>query len=382
MTNVDQSQSVTLATARLLWELAKVQPTKAAIEAELDAGADVDAVAGYASVNRVGPLCWRALGTVDMRDRVRADVADYLEQEADLWRFREQLLVPHALSLMVTPLVEAGLEPVIFKGPVVAARYPAPGLRPMDDIDVMLPAADHATALAVLAGLGWKVIEAQHHGEFEHYLEHPDVPEMPLELHWDLHTWRDRAHGLRGIDLWKARVPTSAFGCDAYTVPIEDELVALASHAGKPFHHFNRLMWSVDIALVIDEGTVDWKRLDSLADRWGCKTVLAVALLHARRLGAAVPAASVQLPASKARRAALAPVLDVRWPVSVPEASVVRRMRYALWDSTIRNARLFVVEMSEDGSARRSLRRAALLASTAFRSWWHLRRAGPPDTDG
>ena len=51
------------------------------------------------------------------------------------------LLIPRALALAVRPLTDAGLEPVVFKGPAVAARYPKPGLRPMEDIDLLLPRA-------------------------------------------------------------------------------------------------------------------------------------------------------------------------------------------------------------------------------------------------
>ncbi|HEX9549347.1 MAG TPA: hypothetical protein VF942_18540 [Acidimicrobiales bacterium] len=38
----------------------------------------------------------------------------------------------------------------------------------------------------------------------------------------------------------------------AFGLPIEEELLALAAHAGKPFHQFQHLIWSVDIAVVMD----------------------------------------------------------------------------------------------------------------------------------
>ena len=79
---------------------------------------------------------------------------------ADALRMEALLLIPRAVALAVRPLTEAGLEPLVFKGPAVAARYPEPGLRPMDDIDLLLPAADHRRALDALAGAGWQVARA------------------------------------------------------------------------------------------------------------------------------------------------------------------------------------------------------------------------------
>ena len=67
-----------------------------------------------------------------------------LKGTADAFAMEALLLIPHAMELAVSPLTAAALEPVVFKGPAVAARYPRPGLRPMEDIDVLLPRTDHA----------------------------------------------------------------------------------------------------------------------------------------------------------------------------------------------------------------------------------------------
>jgi hypothetical protein len=389
MTTAHQPTTATPATARLLWALSRPDPELDAISRARD-GADLDELAAYAFMNRVGPLCWRSLGMAGLRDQLGQPSAELLSREANLWRVHAQILVPRTLELALKPLIAQGHEPVVFKGPALAARYPASGLRPMDDIDLILPHADHQRALAALLEVGWRRVEGRPGlNEYDSYLVHDESPGLPLELHWDLQTWRERAHGLSGIDLWHARTPTTVYGCEAFSIPREEELIALASHAGKPYHHFGRLIWSVDIAVVLNGGPLDWNRVAALARRWKCKTVLAVALVHARRLGADVPDELLQLSGGRARRAALAHVLDERWPVAPPDRTVVHQLRYALWDSPVRKAGLLVGEASTSqvGTKRSPARAAAEafhLAWLAFKRWRVVRRGevgknDPPD---
>ncbi|HEY3843594.1 MAG TPA: nucleotidyltransferase family protein [Acidimicrobiales bacterium] len=110
---------------------------------------------------------------------------DAVRSEAELLRFEATVFLPWALDAAARPLVEAGLEPVIFKGPALSMRYPEPGLRPMGDIDSILPVADHDKAVGTLVGLGWKVVRASDHLHYDAVLAHGEIPGLGLELHHD-----------------------------------------------------------------------------------------------------------------------------------------------------------------------------------------------------
>jgi hypothetical protein len=148
--------------------------------------------------------------------------------------------------------------------------------------------------------------------------------------------------------MWRRRIPTSLYGVAAFGLPIEEELVALAAHAGKPFHHFQRLIWSVDIAVVINHGggSLDWDRLRHTADREKCRTVLAVALSHARLFGVAVPDTLIEASTGRTRQAILSPLLNEAWPLTNPDPSLRHQLRYALSDSWGRQAMLIVGELT------------------------------------
>src|SRR5207253_1169413 len=80
------------------------------------------------------------------------------EREAGMRRAQAAVLLPMAVSLAIEPLTGVGLEPVVFKGPALAARYPSPGLRPMDDLDVLPPAAQHDRGVSLLLRAGRSVV--------------------------------------------------------------------------------------------------------------------------------------------------------------------------------------------------------------------------------
>ena len=372
--------AVSAATARLLWAAARPDPDTRAIDAAVDDGADIDRAAHAALANRVGPLYWRALRIAGV-DHQLGSVAGLLKQEVKTRRAIAEVLLPLTLARIVDPLERAGLEPLIFKGPAVAVRYPEPGLRPMDDIDVLLPARQHRAGVEALRRDGWeethhpRVAVARRSDIYDRMFVHHDVPQLPLELHWDVAAWHERATGVQALDLWRARRPARLLGVNVSCLPPDEDLVALANHAGKPFHHFGRLLWSVDLAVVISAAgdDLDWERVGWLARRWRCRTVLAVGLRQAQRLGAEVPDALLALPSAGRQRDAIAPVIDECWPLASPDAAVVYQLRYAFADSRARQAELLAGEVAFGAPVREMPARAVRLAARIARRWRRTR---------
>jgi hypothetical protein len=309
-----------------------------------------------------GPLLWRALAAAGQLERLE-DARQPLHTDFEIRRAEAALLLPHALTTAVEPLTDAGLEPVVLKGPTLAARYPDPGLRPMDDIDLLLAPDQHEAGAAALVRAGWRVSHGPARHPYDTVLHHPSVPHLPLELHHGIESWRDRAHAITGRGLWARRAPLQCMGVAAFGLPVEDELVMLAAHAAKPFHHFQRIIWSVDMAVVVETAgaALDWESVAARAHDARCDTALAVALRHARRLGARVPDDLVMLPAGGWRRAAVDPVLDETWPLVAVDRRAAHWLRYALPDAARHRALLTLGELTADGLMRVPSRASQLL---------------------
>lgn len=352
------------AAAALLWAGVRPDPDHDAVAAAL--ASDQDAArhaAGAAIAQRVAPLLWRAVAPlVDASTSWARDLA------ADAARCATQarLVLPRLGALGLQPLADAGLEPLVWKGAALVERYPAPGLRPMDDVDVVVAPDRVDDAVRVLRDGGWTPLPVRGDDHHDIAFAHPDVPGLPLELHRELTTARERSHRLSAAELWRRRVPQSIAGADVYGLPAEDELVAIAAHAAKPFHVYARLLWSVDLAVVARDTTIDWDRVAAIAARARARTALAVGLTHARWLGAAVPPALCVPPATGWRRAALRPVLDREWPMVERDDGVRNRLRYALVDD--RRLQVGLLVSSIDG-----WRTGLGTASRAWRRWRQLR---------
>jgi hypothetical protein len=347
------------------------------------AGADLPSAAVAALTQRVSPLLWRALTTSGViAGQEDEPWARQLRDDAARCRARALILLPQLAPRVLAPLADAGVAPLVYKGVALIDRYAEPGLRPMDDVDLVLPPAQLDVAVATLQRAGWHPVPVRRATHHELIFTHDALPGFPVELHRALATWRERSNRLTTLDLWRWRVESPVLGERAFTLPIEEEIVALAAHAAKPFHVFDRLIWAVDIAVVIETASaVDWERVQSLAARARCRTGLAVALVQAQRLGASSPDALRALPASGARASALEPVLSPEWPMIDRSWGVRRRLRYALVDDWRQRVTLLAGQTIRYGP-RAAPRQAVDLGARGVRRWWRLRRGVAGDDAG
>jgi hypothetical protein len=332
-------------TSRLMWECCRRDPDPSAVRGALTEGADIRLAVAAAAQHGIEPLLWRALGAAGQRDAIGPE-AKVLRAVADACRMEAMLLIPHAVALSVAPLTGAGLEPLVFKGPAVARRYPELGLRPMGDIDILLPVADHSRALEALRRARWHVVRAGGPGHYDTQLIHSEVPSLSLEVHYGLEPSSERVTALDPAALWERRVPLDCAGTPAFGLSPADELVVLAAHAGKPFHGFTRLVWIADLAMIVGDAArrgspIDWDAVSTAAEEARCLTVVGAALELARRVGVDAPSEYFPLPTRGWRGRTLRRLLSVTWPLTTHELHRYH-LTYALTDAPARRIRSLV----------------------------------------
>ncbi len=351
-------------TARLLWEACRPDPDPAAVGRALDGGADPVRAVAAAVDHRLIPLLWRTLraaGALDLLGPRR----DGFEAAAEVFRMEALLLIPRAVALAVRPLTAVGLEPVVFKGPAVASRYPEPGLRPMDDIDLLLPPTEHGRALRALQAVGWQVARPASIDRYDTVLTHPEVPSLFLELHYGLEQGTQRLTALDPLALWKRRQPARHAGTPAFGLSPTEELVALAAHAGKPHHRFVRLVWIADLAMIVHDadrrGTpVDWHAVRALAREARCSTLVGAALAMTRRAGAEVPLGLFPLPTRGWRGESMQRMLAETWPLAERDHPGYR-LDYALTvtDDPAQRMKILLVRLASGHGIRGRVRQVA-----------------------
>jgi hypothetical protein len=337
------------ADVELLWAAASPAPDVERVR-ELAERADVAYVIETATEHRVGPLVVRALREAG----VGVDPAD-VPPLAAAWQARSLLSVPVAARAALGPLVEAGLAPLVFKGIALVDRYPSPGLRPMDDIDILVPADRFDDAVVELERSGWT--RAQHAtGTYDIPFRHRDAPDVFLELHHEISDPRELPSALSATALWQARRPMSVYGYDVWTLPPELEIVVLATHAAKIFHRFDRLLWTVDLAVVIRSAEIDWGIVAALSARAQRRVATAIALRLASRLGAEVPQAMTLTPGTLGRSGAVAFMTDPARPFRREPKARTPWLAFALIDDFRGMARMAIGDLREPPWSKSRLR--------------------------
>lgn len=347
--------------AGLCWVAGRRTPAPEDV-ARFAAQTDLEFLADVAITQRFSPMLARALRAAAM------PVPPSLDADAARCAAQARLLFPSLDGLLFAPLRAAGFEPLLIKGVTLAERYPSVGLRPMDDIDMVLPATDIHRAVLTLRNAGWiRVVVPQE--EHEVHLVHPQLPGLPVDLHREMERSRDRTSRLTTEQLWEARRPATVQGATAFVLPPELELVMLSAHAAKPFHSFGRLIWAIDVAMAITSGdAIDWELVERHADSARLRTALAVMLTQAERLGADSPAKLRALPDNAQRREALAAVVSADWPITPRDAETRWNLRYSAVDDPQAIANLVLNDLFRAETPVEAVRRAgSFLAAGARR---------------
>lgn len=234
-----------------------------------------------------GPLVWQRLANGGVATLAAAspyrDAQRYHAARAGAERL--------ALAAVVRTLAEIGVEPLLVKGWATARYYPAPGLRPFGDVDLV-------------------VGSEQRSGVEQHLLERrratPALALAPVDLHVSLADLADRP-----LDELRSRAVSVPLG-DASGTAVrvlggEDHLRLLALHLLR--HGAWRPLWLCDVALLVETlgEALDWDLCLRGSREDARRVALVIGLAH-RLLGAALPGV---LPRRAARAARAVP----RWVV-------------------------------------------------------------------
>ncbi len=281
----------------------------ARIQALAESGPDWAALLAAAADHGVAPLVCHRLETLAG------------EALPPLWRKRFQvefdrntrrnLFLAGELFAVLDELERRGVRAVPFKGPVLAAQaYGDVALRQFADLDILLPQQEIVEAHRALeswgfhpmpGGFGMPSINSRIPGQ---YAYRRDPRGTLVELHTE-RTLRYLPVPLDWADVRSRLETVSVGGQPVRTCSLEDTILLLCVHGSK--HCWSRLGWICDIAgLVQVPQGLDWARLESLAQRMGCRRIWLLGLaLASDLLQAPLPARVLQWIRSDAGVAAL-----------------------------------------------------------------------------
>jgi Uncharacterised nucleotidyltransferase len=179
-------------------------------------------------------------------------------------------------------LTGGGIEVIPYKGPVLANLvYGDVALRRFTDVDILVRDRDVVRTRDMLVASNYVGGKNSHLGfifaenSCHVALLQPEL-NLSLEVHWALApSYFPMA--LKGERLWQCLRKAPFAGIEVNAHCPEDLLLILAIHGGK--HHWDRLIWIVDVAELIRQSPqLRWDWMLAEAARYGCRRMLQVGL--------------------------------------------------------------------------------------------------------
>jgi hypothetical protein len=260
-----------------------------------------DAVDGGSQ--RLLPLVYRNLGPEAFDEEVAGRLKGLYRRS---WT-RNQILF-EAAGGAIELLRERGIETVVLKGASLAVRtYRDAGVRPMEDVDLLVPFDRAEDALRAFLGAGWRTSREDPFGwvRIHHSLNLLGPRGGSVDLHWYT-LWQPAADSA----VWEAAVPIELGGVATLAPCDADQLLLTCVH-GTPWSPLPPFRWIADaIVLVREAGEgLDWGRIESEARRRQLTVAAAATLSYlAEEFEAPVPAATIDrlaaAPSTRQERAA------------------------------------------------------------------------------
>lgn len=196
--------------------------------------------------------------------------------------YRNQLLMAE-LDKVLTTLHGERIFTILLKGAALAPFYYRDhGVRPMGDIDVLVPVEDARAAAESLMATGWIPLELVDRALRLHSLPMRNAAGHNLDLHWHLGDrlrMPNSEHAARAFI--ERAVPVELHGIATHILAPDDLLFHVCVH-GVRADGDARLRWPVDAITILREAgdTLDWARFLATARQWRFVPVLRDALRY------------------------------------------------------------------------------------------------------
>jgi hypothetical protein len=243
---------------------------------------------------RLLPLTYRNLQRLDYRDSILMRLRGVNRRA-----WCENHLVFRRMAPALAAFHDAGISTLLLKGAALTLlHYRDFGLRPMQDLDILVPEERALDAVALLKAQGWSrnTMPAVRFGRFflsyRQSAEFTRQPQDRLDLHW--HVLFQACYREADQPFWDASVPLEFEGLATRALCPTDQLLHACVH-GVAWNDIPPLRWVADASCVLESSAIDWPRLLQMAAHCRVIPPLRDALRYlVDTVGASVPGEVVQ----------------------------------------------------------------------------------------
>ncbi len=244
----------------------------------------VDLDAADHGSTRLLPLVYRNLGSDSFDPEAAGRLKDLYRRS---WTHNQLIFKRAAEAIGV--LEAAGIATLVTKGASLAVlSYGDVGVRPMDDVDVLVPIDCTEDAINALSAAGWSPDhdDPSSWTQVHHSLGFAGRDSGNVDLHW-FSLWQPA----NDEELWRASVSLELAGVATRAPSPADQLLLACVH-GTPWSPLSPFRWIADAAAVVRSAAdrLDWAHLVSEAKRRRLTVATEAALTYLRdEFGIAIP---------------------------------------------------------------------------------------------
>ncbi len=215
---------------------------------------------------RILPLLYRNLLTLGVSD---PSIGKYKGVYRRTW-YKNQLLF-HELASALRFFEDACIETIVLKGAALSVlNYGDYGLRPMNDIDLLIRTNQVSKSIDLLRDLGWTPVDFEP-GEkyisvsYSHGFRNGKGQE--IDLHW--HLLSQSREKDADTDFWDGAITLDINGVATRTLSPSDQLLHVCLH-GARWNYIPPIRWIADAMTVLNTSSeIDWDRVIAQArKRW------------------------------------------------------------------------------------------------------------------
>ena len=259
-------------------------------------GADWRAVLQQAQRHRLAPMLYGTLKAREHLDQVPEEV----DQELRAAYFRSyvaNMFAYEELGRLLVGFDQEQIPVILLKGCALAVTiYPDMGLRPMVDLDILVPEAQVDCVSDLLTQQGYApfvetVIGFQRALRNEQAFSREGRIPIAVDVHWHLMAGKYYSTRIPVAWFWERTTQATVGEQTARVLLPEAQLLQLAAHLA--LHHSGEgMLWSFDIALLLERyrDRIDWDEVIEAAHSFGLDQIVKTTLAQVFEIwGVSVP---------------------------------------------------------------------------------------------
>ena len=182
---------------------------------------------------------------------------------------------------------ESETEVILLKGAQLGhTEYPHFTLRPIEDIDLLIRRPDRSRVIKFMLAMGFNLYETNQTCDKFFIRKKQAGKPIFIEIHSNLQTpiRLNRSFNIDIDKFWKDTQEMNSNGFSFLQLCPTHNLIYLGAHLSH--HHFSRLIWAYDVALLIQRHgeEIDWEKLEELCARMRIRSPLYHSLRLCREL--------------------------------------------------------------------------------------------------